>query len=264
MGFGERALSLGWVHKRLVTRRVVDFAEPKLLVGRIYSLSRDAKELLFKSERTATRNGSTVRVTCGYTYPNGALAARQQIVYEAGRLVSLEEEAFQTGEKGRAIIRPDPKKPGKEQLYFEYTRGLRAEAKQTSASQDLETDTLVDDMIPSFIVSHWDKLAKGAAPRFRYIVISRRETVGFKLSRESETTFQGKPVVRIKMEPTSMLIRQLVDPLFFVVERDGLHRILEYIGRTTPMVKAGNQWKELDAATIFDWQQGTDGAVHQK
>ena len=66
------------------------------------------------------------------------------------------------------------------------------------------------------------------------------------------------------MEPTSMLIRQLVDPLFFVVERDGLHRILEYIGRTTPMVKAGNQWKELDAATIFDWQQGTDGAVHQK
>ena len=109
-------------------------------------------------------------------------------------------------------------------------------------------------MIPAFIASHWDALMRGSAAKFRYIVPSRKETVGFKLIKESELTWEGKPAVRIKMEPTSIIIAQLVDPLFFVVEQKGMHRIFEYIGRTTPVIKSGNKWKDLDAVTVFEWK----------
>jgi hypothetical protein len=46
----------------------------------------------------------------------------------------------------------------------------------------------------------------------------------------------------------------MVVPLFFIVETNGEHRILQYTGRTTPRVKAGNKWKDLDAVTVFDWK----------
>lgn len=233
----------------------LDYSEPKLLVGNIFALAPEPKKLLFRSERRGTRTGSTAQVTCDYTYPDGAVAARDRIVYEAGRLYSFSEEELQTGEKGSAVIRADPKNAGKSRIYFEYTTGQGSEAKRASGSEGLENDTLVDDMIPAFIVSHWAALDQGAAAKFRYIVLSRRETVGFKLVKEMEITWRGQRAVRIKMEPTSFLIAQLVDPLLFTVEKNGAHRILEYTGRTTPLVRNGNKWKELDAACVFDWPQ---------
>lgn len=233
----------------------VDYAEPKLLVGNIFALGSGPRECLFKSERRSARSGTTVQVSCDYTYPNGSLAARDRIVYAEGRLASFEEEELQTGEKGSAMIRPDPKNSGRWRIYFEYTIGQGGAAKKSSGSEALENDTLIDDMIPAFIVSRWEALDKGSAARFRYIVLSRKETVGFKLLKEAETTWQGQHVVRIKMEPTSFIIAQLVDPLAFVVEKNGKHRILQYIGRTTPLIRNGNKWKELDALSIFDWKQ---------
>lgn len=233
----------------------VHYEEPAHLIGNIYAKGAESGKVLFKSERRATRTGDKVRVTCDYSYPDGAPAAHHQIIYESGRLSSFEEQLLQTGEKGSAVIRSDPRDPARERIFFEYSAGLGSEAKKSSASEVLEKDTLVDDMIPAFITAHWEALQKGEFAKFRYIVLSRKETVGFKLVKESETTWKGTPVVRIKMEPASFVIAQLVEPLYFIVEKQGQHRILEYVGRTTPLVKSGNKWKELDAVSIFEWNQ---------
>ncbi len=190
----------------------IDYEEPKLLIGTIFEMAPDPKKVLFTSQRTATRSGSTVRVVCGYTYPDGSLAARETMVYEAGKLASFDLEELQTSEKGRVAVRPDPKNPEKEKLFFEYTTGQGSEARKKSNTEALENETLVDDMIPQFIVTHWDALLKGSPAKFRYIALSRAETVGFKLVKESETTWHGKPVVRIKMEPTSLIIAQVEGP----------------------------------------------------
>ena len=230
---------------------------PELLIGNICPLGGGPAKCLFKSERRATRSDDTVRVGCDYTYPDGTLAARDRIVYKAGRLVSFEEQLLQTGEKGSARILPDPKNPGQSKIVFDYVVGQGSAAKTSSASESLAKDTLIDDMISDFIVSHWGDLETGGSAKFRYIVLSRKETVGFKLTKESESVLQGQPVARIKMEPTSFIIAQLVDPLFFVVEQGGKHRILQYIGRTTPLIREGNKWKDLDATTIFDWTQSS-------
>jgi hypothetical protein len=231
----------------------IDYVEPRLLIGSIYGIGAEPKALLFRSERRAAETNSQVLVTCDYTYPNGSLAAHDRIIYEAGQLASFEETELQTNEKGSAIIRADPKNPGKRRIYFEYTTGQGSEAKKCTDSELLEKDTLVDDMISGFIESNWASLEKGESCKFRYIVLSRKETVGFKFVKDSETVWHGKRAVRIKMEPTSIIIAQLVDPLFFVVERDAPHRILEYTGRTTPLIKSGNKWKDLDAVCVFDW-----------
>jgi hypothetical protein len=232
-----------------------DYEQPRVLVGNILTQGAAARKLLYKSQRTSTRSGDTVHVSCEYTYPDGSLAASDRMVYQAGQLVSSQTEMFQTGEKGVVMIRPDPKHPGHQKAYYEYTVGQGPKAKISKASANLEDDTLVDDMIPAFIESHWDTLAKGTPTKFRYVALSRLETVGFKLVLDSETTWHRKPALRLKMEPTSFIIAQLVDPCFFVVEKAGPHRIFEYIGRTTPMLKDGAKWKDLDADTVFEWPE---------
>jgi hypothetical protein len=230
-----------------------DYEEPKLLVGNIFPLGSDEKKILFKFQRTSTREGATVNVLREYTAADGSKAARDRLAYEAGKLVSLSSEEFQKGEKGSAVLRSDPNHPGQRTISFEFSAAGATEPKRSTESERTDIPTLVDDMIPGFIVTHWTELAAGGSAKFRYIVLSRGETVGFRLVKESETTRQGKAVLRIKMEPSSFIIAQLVDPIYFVVEKDSPHRILQYLGRTTPVIKNGNKWKDLDADTVFEW-----------
>jgi hypothetical protein len=89
--------------------------------------------------------------------------------------------------------------------------------------------------------------------KFRYIVVPRLETIGFKLRRESTAELQGKKMVRLRMEPTSRFIAQFVDPLAFTVEADPPHRIFQYWGRTTPKIRSGQSWNDLDALNVYNW-----------
>ena len=235
-------------------RGAIDYEEPKLLVGNIFPMGPEPKKVLFKSQRTGTRDGVAVNAVCEYTSADGSVAARDRIVYSAGKLISFASDEYQTGEKGSAVLRADPKHPGQRTIFFEYTATPGGSVKKSDETERSDMETLVDDMIAAFIVSHWSALAEGSPAKFRYIVLSRAETVGFRLIKESETTKDGKPVLRIKMEPTSIIIAQLVDPLYFIVEKAAPHRILQYLGRTTPVIKNGNKWKELDADTVFEWK----------
>ena len=140
-------------------------------------------------------------------------------------------------------------KDARRRLLFDWT----ADGKKKTDSEAFVADTLVGDTIPYFIITHWNKLARGEAVNFRFIASSRLETVGFKLVKESEVDWRGTSAVRLRMEPSSVIIRQIVDPLFFTVEKDGAHRVLEYVGRITPKQRDGAKWKDLDARTIYAW-----------
>jgi len=170
-------------------------------------------------------------------------------LYENGKLVSYDLEELQSGAKGRAVLQPERSNGERQNISFEYAPS--ADTAKERKSEGPRKDVLINDMIPGFIVSHWDELMKGTTLKFRFIVLSRLETIGFKLVKESETTWHDKPVVWLKMEPTSPLIARLVQPVRFTVERGGEHQILQYIGRTTPMIKRAGKWEDLDAITIF-------------
>ncbi len=224
------------------------YLEPKTLKATIYA-DASLKKVLFTFHRSATNSGSSVYVVREYNLPDGTAVGRERVVYDGNKMRSFAFDDLQTGAKGSADVK---KTGGEERMDFKYTEG----STKKSGNEKVVPDILVSDMIGPFIVAHWKELAGGASVKFRLIATTRAETVGFKLYKESETTWHGKPAINIRMQPSSIIIARLVDPLHFIVEKDGEHRVFEYIGRTTPRIQKNGKWEDLDAVTVFDWNSG--------
>ncbi len=225
------------------------YEEPRYLTGAIYA--RGTKQLLFTFKRLADRSGNTLRVQRDFAYPDGKLAARERVQYQGDALVSYELEETQIGAAGSARIRQAPGEPAKGTIEFEYATGPDARTK--ARTEPLAPDTLIADMVGPFLVSHWDALEHGDKVKCRYIVVPRMETVGFTFRKDSMSGWRGHKVLVVRMEPSSKFVSMLVDPLFFTIETDPPHRVLRYLGRTTPKIQVHGKWKDLDAETIFDW-----------
>jgi len=225
------------------------YEEPKTLTAVIYTRNTSPPKALFNFKRVATRSGSTLNVVREYSDPDGKPALRERIVYEGDELVSLKLEELQIDARGSATIR---RQSGKSEIQFEYAKEASAGGKPKTASESLRQDTVVDDMIGPFIAAHWDILMKGQPAKCRYLCVPRRETLGFTFTKDGETTWKDQPAVLIKMEATSFIIAALVDPMFFTVEKGGRHRVLRYVGRTAPKLRAGDKWNDLDAVTVFE------------
>ena len=224
----------------------IDYLEPKVLAGTIYSDS-SLKHILFTFHRTATKSGSIVRVLREFNLPDGTIAARERVVYESGELKSFSLDEMQSGEKGSVVVQSTP--GGEIKLNFDYSQ----DGRKKTGSEKLVPNILISDMVGPFVISHWDALENGATVKCRLVALSRAETVGFKFFKEAESTWHGKPVVIVKLEPSSIIIARLVAPLHFIVEKESPHHVLQYTGRTTPRILKNGKWEDLDATTVFDW-----------
>jgi hypothetical protein len=222
------------------------YLEPKTLTGTIYA-DTGLKQVLFTLSRTATNSGSTIHVVRDFNLPDGELAAREQVVYEGGQLKSFRVDELRRGAKSSLRVQSDG---GGAKINFNYTEGKT----EKSGSEKFLSEILVSDMVGPYIVAHWDTLMKGGTVKCRLYAASRAETVGFKFFKESDSTWHGTPVIRVTLEPSSVIIAQLVEPLHFVVEKNSPHRVFEYTGRTTPSIQKNGKWEDLDAVTVFDWK----------
>jgi hypothetical protein len=231
-----------------VLAATTDYFQPKLLTGSIYDKA--GGRLLFTFRRTATQTGEVVRVLREFRSADGSLAAQERLTYERGHLTRFELDELQIGANGQALMQPQGNRL---RIDFQYTTGARDALKQKRKLETLREEPLISDTLPAFLAEHWEELDRGATVKFRYLVVPRLETIAFKLNREATSEFNGKKVVRIKMEPANWMIAQVLDPLLFTVERDPPHRILHYWGRTTPKIRTGDAWRDLDALTVFDW-----------
>jgi hypothetical protein len=227
-----------------------NYFEPKLLTGSIYD--KPDGQLLFTFRRTATLTGDVVSVLRQFYNPDRSLAAEERVLYEHGRLVRFELDERQIGATGSARVGVLENR--RQQIDFQYMAGSAPGIKIKRNVETIREAPLISDMLPGFLVSHWEELNRGESIKFRYIVVPRMETIGFRLRRESEEEFHGKKILRIRMEPSSRLIAQFLDPLLFTVEIEAPHRILQYWGRTTPKIRRGPEWQDLDALTVFDWK----------
>jgi hypothetical protein len=186
-----------------------------------------------------------------YTDPDGQVAARERVVYEGNDLVLYELEELQIGAEGRARIRRAPGNPAQGRIEFEYSREKGRPPRRKT--EGLSRNTLVNDMVGPFLMSHWDVLVRGDKVSCRYLVVPRCETVGFTFAKVSESTWQGRDVLIVKMAPSSVFVAPWVEPLLFTMEMDPPHRVLQYVGRTIPMIRVEDRWKDLDGVTVFDW-----------
>ena len=229
------------------------YENPPFLTGTIYPMGSTSGQPLFKFKRTARRSGNRIHVLREFSYPDGKLAARERVVYQDNALVHYEQDAIQTGAKGTADVERVPSNPNKAKILFHYCKDASTYSSSAAKIEPLAPDTLVNDMVGPFLTAHWDQLARGEKVGCRFIVVPRKETLGFTFRKESETQWHGRDALILKMEPSSMLISALVDPLHFVIEKNAPHHVLQYSGRTTPKVSSNGHWTDLDAVTIFDW-----------
>ena len=227
------------------------YEEPKMLTGTIYAKQKGRGKVLFKFKRQATRSGSRLTVLREYNYPTGESAATERIIYDKDDLVSYELDEAQAGARGNAKMQRDSTSTAKRVVTFEYVKAPGSKPK--TRSEAMREDVLVNDMVAAFLLSRWNPLLKGEKVRCRYLAVARTETVGFTFVKNSESMWQGREVIVIKMEPTSPIIAALIEPLIFTIEKRDPHRVLKYTGRTTPRIKVGNKWQDLDAVTVFDW-----------
>jgi len=225
---------------------VSKYEQPEFKTATIYARNSNRKLVLYKLTRSVSRNGNMVKASRAFTSPDGKVAAREFLTYNGDKLVSYALDDLQTGSKGSAkVVQED----GETKLVFEFTNGN----KRKTGSETLSPDTVVNDMINPCLVAHWSELMSGKAVKCHYIALSRAETVGFEFVKQGETTARGIPVVVVKMEPSNFIIAAIVDPLIFMIEKNGEHRVLDYDGSTTPHIKVGNKFKDLEAITVFDW-----------
>ena len=228
----------------------IDYFEPQVLSGTVYS-DESLTRVLFTFRRTATRYGSAIHAVREFYSPDGALAARERVIYERGQLKSFSLEDFQVGSRGSAVVQP-----GETKMNFDFVMG----ATRRNGTEKYMDEILVNDMVAPYIAANWNALASGDVLKCRFVSIPRAQTVGFKFFKESDSTWRGKPVMIVKAEPTSIIIAQLVSPLHFVVEKSGEHRVLEYTGRTTPKFRKNGKWEDLDAVTVIDWNPNSSAA----
>jgi len=180
------------------------YEEPRYLTGAIYAHGPGPRKLLFNFKRTASRAGERLNVRRDYTYPDGSLAAQEIAVYKGNDLVFYELKELQIGAMGSATITHAKESPGNGRIEFEYTKSPGAKPK--SKAENLTENTLNNDMVGPFLVSHWDTLARGEKLKCRYLVVPRMETVGFTFVKDSESTWQGRKVLIVRMETSSRLL----------------------------------------------------------
>jgi len=226
-----------------------DYAKPKLLTGTLYTIGSERKTVLFTFRRTATRTNSVVHVERQFFGTNGALDAEEKVVYESNRLVSFQMREFQEQVSGAVHIEPDPKSPARQRIFISYAHGLTP---PKGDAQKLPPNTVIDDTLYPFLLTHWDDLMRGDAVKFRFVSLEWERTFEFRFVKAGESVQDGRPVVQIRMEPTGLFVAKLVNPLIFTVEKNGSHRLISYLGRTTPRIRKGRSWKYLDAETVFD------------
>ena len=222
---------------------------PTFLTGTIYDAT--GTNVLFGFKRTATRVGTNLNVLREYSAPDGKLAARETVTYHGDLLVAYALDELQTGAKGSVDILNKTSNRASGKIEFNY---LVFGGQSEKATEALQPDTLTSDMVPRFLTDHWTDLMGGRKVKCRYLFVPRKETLGFTFTRHAETTWRGKPAVVVRMEASNWAVGLAVDPLFFTMEKDGQHRILQFTGRTTPKIKSKAGWKDVDAVTVLHWK----------
>lgn len=87
---------------------------------------------------------------------------------------------------------------------------------------------VVDAGFDQFVRANWDKVTNGDSVEFRFLAPTRGEHYGFVLEPTSSDQVNADVVVRIR--PTSLVLRFLVDPIVLGYNREGA--LTDYLGLT--------------------------------
>lgn len=199
----------------------------------------DGKEKKFTSETHRKATVDTLYSDSSYKNLDGTPVVTEKAEIKMGTLVHYEIQQLQTKERGTIDV-----VDGK--LIFKYYDGT---SQKNDKKEKLEPNTLVSSNLLTYLQSHLEEVLKKQNVEFYLAVWYRQETVKFAYSFEKE---EGNNVV-VRMAPTNMLYRSLVDPIFITVDKT-TKNIVSYKGRTTPKEMVNGRYKDFNSLIVYHYK----------
>lgn len=102
------------------------------------------------------------------------------------------------------------------------------DGKTRTASVSNDEPIAADSGFHSFLRAHFQELLDGKTVAFTFVAAGNLDSFKFRAKRIEDTTFEGKPAVRFKVEANSLL--RLVAPELYLTYDPEQRRLLEYRG----------------------------------
>ena len=93
----------------------------------------------------------------------------------------------------------------------------------------VEEPYVIDGGLTYFFRRNWNSLFNNKTVEFNFIVPSKLDYFGFRVSKNSIKNINGIKGMELKLEPSSFIIRQFVDPIFITYDLE-TKKILYYEG----------------------------------
>lgn len=106
-------------------------------------------------------------------------------------------------------------------------------------SVDYQPGMLFSPTVTPFIKRNLERLRAGETVPFKLLVPSRQDVFSFRVLLDTERRFDVPGLV-IRMDPATWFIRQLVDPLYFVLDVRPPHETLIFQGRSSVKADDGD------------------------
>lgn len=211
------------------------FAAEKLIyTGEIFDKS--GKTKVFTYERYQDVQGDKVLDRAVYKNMDGEVQTEEKMESVKGELVRYDMDQKQL--KQKAWIEVDDKN---------ITFNLKKWRKRNyPISTKRKSNFIMGLQIVDFVVKHWDEFKKGKEQEISLGVWHRQEAIRFDLSNDKMEN--GKMV--IKMNPSSMFIRAVVDPIYFTFDTK-TKELVEYSGRVVPKEKRNKGYYDYDGLVRY-------------
>ena len=219
---------------------VANAARPSQFTADVYDLK--GNDVKFKFEHKLETKGDTMVALNRYLSATGEELITERTEFKNEQLVSYQQSQKQTG--GDGVIKIAGNK-----VVFTYKK---SGDKEKTDEEELTANFVTSPTLMEYMMKNFASLKMGDVHKIRFGVIDRRETIGFELRKDSETTFNGTKAVVIRMKPSSFVIAALVSPLYFTFDEAGT-RGLELRGRLPVKVKDGNSWADFDGRMVYKY-----------
>lgn len=211
----------------------------------LFDLKSQRTKELFKLHIQVDGKAEITYTTATFTNLSGEVVAKEEAQIRGAQILSYRIQQSQTGESGNFVVKGD-------RISFEY----EVNGKRQYSDEKVKGIVLSTANFSAFVRENWDSLVQGKSFQVRFAVWNRLETVGFSLQKVGEVSHGEDKWVELKFKPSNFLISALVDPIYLWYSLSD-RRLMLMKGRVTPKVKSGNDWRDLDAESVYTYDQKT-------
>lgn len=209
------------------------------LKAEIFKLDSDKQDLLYFWEGVIDPVINEPIKTFFYT-PSKNLVAEETIIFKDSVLQEYRYTRYNTKEFSSVL---------KEDHTIIFTRNVNGTIKKRVL--DLPENFVCGPLTVTFIRNNFDPILNGQTLVINYAVLDHLRTVEFIIFHDTNHSRNNKHTLVVKMIPKNFIIRQFVEPLYFLCNSDGT-TIREIIGRIVPVNFINGKTIPIDAEFIFN------------